>query len=287
MNINRRGFLKVIGITGAALATGTKLKAAPESKNATEFNGILYDSTLCVGCRTCEYECSKANNLPQPPDEVKGLRTTDETHRTVVNEYKTSKGPVYAKTQCMHCNEPACVAACLTQAMYKTKEGPVIWRAEKCMGCRYCMVSCPFDIPKFEYHSPNPKIQKCSMCYETRLQKGGIPACAENCPSGALMYGTRRELIREAEKRISEKPDIYNGEIYGDNEAGGTGWLYLSPVPFEELGLKTNLQKASYPALTKTFLYSVPTIFVLMPALLAGISQATKNNHLNEEENEK
>jgi Fe-S-cluster-containing dehydrogenase component len=287
MSINRRGFLKVIGITGAALATGSKLNAAPESKNVTEFHGILYDSTLCVGCRTCEYECSKANNLPQPPDEVKGLRKTDETHRTVVNEYNTSKGTVYAKTQCMHCNEPACVAACLTQAMYKTKEGPVIWRAEKCMGCRYCMVSCPFDIPKFEYHSPNPKIQKCSMCYETRLQKGGIPACAENCPSGALMYGTRRELIREAEKRISEKPDIYNGEIYGDNEAGGTGWLYLSPVPFEEVGLKTNLQKASYPALTKTFLYSVPTIFVLMPALLAGINQATKNNHLNEEENEK
>jgi len=287
MSINRRGFFKVLGVTGVALAAGKPLNAGTQAQSETEFHGILYDVTRCMGCRTCEYECASANNLPQPPDDVQGIRKTDETHRTVVNEFNTSKGVLYSKTQCMHCNEPACVAACLTQAMYKTKEGPVIWRGDKCMGCRYCMVSCPFDIPKFEYHSPNPKIEKCTMCFESKLQNGGIPTCAENCPNEALLYGTRRELIREARKRIAGQPDVYIDQIYGEREAGGTGWLYLSSVPFEELGLKTNIQKASYPELTKTFLYSVPTVFVLVPALLAGIHQATKTNQTKEQDHEK
>jgi Fe-S-cluster-containing dehydrogenase component len=167
--------------------------------------------------------------------------------------------------------------------MTKTEEGPVIWRGDKCMGCRYCMVSCPFDIPKFEYHSANPKIEKCTMCFETRVQKGELPACVENCPNEALMFGTRRELIVEARRRIYEKPDLYYNEIYGEHEAGGTCWLYLSPVPFKEIGLNTSIQKESYPALTKGFLYSVPSVFVLVPALLLGIQQATKKETLNTE----
>jgi Fe-S-cluster-containing dehydrogenase component len=203
--------------------------------------------------------------------------------RTVVNEYNTSKGTVFIKKQCMHCNEPACVAACLTQAMHKTKAGPVVWDGKKCMGCRYCMVSCPFEIPKFEYHSPNPKIEKCDMCFN-RLKTGEMPACATNCPNEALFYGTRRQIIHEARKRVVESPDLYTEYIYGEHEAGGTCWMYLSPVPFKELGVKTNIQKASYPELTKGFLYGVPTIFVLFPALLAGIHQATKNEKTTGEE---
>jgi Fe-S-cluster-containing dehydrogenase component len=178
----------------------------------------------------------------------------------------------------MHCNQPACGSACLTQAMTKTEEGPVIWRADKCMGCRYCMVSCPFDIPKFEYHSANPKIEKCTMCFDTRVQKGELPACVENCPNEALTFGTRRELIHEARRRIYEKPDVYVDQIYGEHEAGGTCWLYISPVPFKEIGLNTSIQKASYPELTKGFLYSVPSVFVLVPALLLGIQQATSKD---------
>ncbi len=284
MDINRRGFFKVLGLTGATLAIGTELNATPAQKTDKEFYGILYDSVRCTGCRGCEYDCSDANSLPAPPkpEEIKGKRNTDEKHRTVVNEFNTSKGKVFAKMQCMHCNEPACAAACLTQAMYKTKEGPVIWREDKCMGCRYCMVSCPFEIPKFEYFSPNPKIEKCTMCFETRIQNGEMPACAENCPEEALVFGTRRELIAEAHKRIVENPGKYVDHIYGEHEAGGTCWMYLSPVPFKELGLKTDLQKSSYPALTKGFLYSVPSVFVLIPALLLGLQQATKSNHLND-----
>ena len=180
----------------------------------------------------------------------------------------------------MHCNEYACTAACLTQAMYKTKEGAVIWWGEKCMGCRYCMVSCPFDIPKFEYHSANHKIEKCNMCYG-RLKDRKVPACVENCPAEALAFGTRKELIKEARKRINTNPDQYNDYIYGEHEAGGTGFLYITSVPCNELGLNTSIQTKSYPELSKGFLYSVLTVFVLWPAILPGIREATKNNRTN------
>ncbi len=285
MDLHRRDFFRFIGATGLTLAVGKELNAAPKSKSDPEFRGVLYDAARCKGCRGCEYDCAEANGLPEPPPnkEIKGLRKTDDKHRTVVNEFKTSKGIVYAKTQCMHCNEPACAAACLTQAMTKTKDGPVIWRSDKCMGCRYCMVSCPFDIPKFEFHSANPKIEKCTMCYETRVKKGELPACVDNCPNEALMFGTRRELIQEARRRMFEKPDLYYDQIYGEHEAGGTGWLIISPVPFKEIGINTSLQKESYPALTKGFLYSVPSVFVLVPALLLGIQQATKKDNPNNE----
>jgi formate dehydrogenase iron-sulfur subunit len=287
MTVNRRNFFKVLGVTGASLAIGRELAAAPKSTNSIEFSGILYDSTRCAGCQTCESACAEANGLPEPTGTIEAgvVRKTDESHRTVVNAFNSAKGEVYAKKQCMHCNEPACTAACLTQAMFKTKEGPVIWRGDKCMGCRYCMVSCPWDIPKFEYHSANPKIEKCNMCY-TRLSEGKIPACVENCPAEALIFGKRKDLIKEARKRINDNPAQYEDHIYGEHEAGGTGFMYLSSVPFNELGFSTSLQTESYPSLSKGFLYSVPTIFVLWPAMLLGLREATKNSHNNSERDE-
>ena len=289
MSINRRNFFKVLGVTGATLAIGNETVAKPSATEdeIKEFKAILYDSTRCVGCQTCEFSCAEAHNLPEPTGypEAGKIRKTDETCRTVVNAYETSQGEVYVKRQCMHCNQPACASACLTQAMHKTIEGPVIWREDKCMGCRYCMVSCPFDVPKFEYHSANPKITKCNMCFE-RQEEGKLPACVENCPGEALTFGTRRELISEARKRIAENPDTYYDHIYGETEAGGTSFLYLSPVPFEELGFNTKIQNSSYPALTKGFLYSVPTVFVLWPMILLGIHDATKNNHKKTDDNE-
>jgi formate dehydrogenase iron-sulfur subunit len=281
MGIERRDFLKLLGVTGLTLAVGNRASGLPKEEKNVEFNGVLYDSTRCKGCRGCEFDCAEAHNLPTPVKDVPAIRKTDETCNSVINTFETEKGKVFIKRQCMHCNEPACAASCLTKAMRKNKTGPVTWDGDKCMGCRYCMVSCPFDMPKFEYHSANPKIQKCDMCFE-RLKTEESPACVFNCPNDALMYGKRRDLIKEARKRIYEKPDLYVDHIYGEHEAGGTGWLYLSPVPFEQLGMNTSLQQSSYPELTKGFLYSVPSVFVLVPTLLMGIHQATKNNHLNE-----
>ena len=285
MDIKRRNFFKILGVTGVALATGKKLVAQPQPAETPEFYGILYDAARCKGCCGCEIDCADAHGLPYPEDvaELGVVRKTSEIQRTVINAKQTSKGTVFVKTQCMNCNDPACGTACLTQAMYKTKEGPVIWRGDKCMGCRYCMVSCPFDMPKFEYHSTNPVIQKCTMCYEL-IQQGEEPNCAYNCPNGALKFGTRRELLAEARKRIVENPDTYVDHIYGEHEAGGTGWLYLSPVPFEELGLKTDLQNSSYPALTKGFISSIAPVDILLPALLLGVYEASKSKNQNKED---
>ncbi len=276
MSINRRSFFKTIGITGLTIM-GVKASGAPASADDdTEFYGILYDSSICIGCQACEKACAKAHDLPEPEDEPEEgvLRKTSETQRCVINNYETSEGLVSVRNQCMHCNEPACVAACLTQAMQKTKEGPVIWREDKCMGCRYCMLSCPFDVPKFEYGSANPKIHKCDMCYD-RIKEGKQPVCVETC-GDALFFGTRRELIAEARKRIAEWPEMYIDDIYGEHTVGGTGYLYLSPVPHNELGFNLNLQTESYPSLTKSFLFSVPAVDVLVPSLLLGLHAATK-----------
>ena len=217
MKIDRRNFFKVLGVTGTTVALGGTLNAAPKNQKETEFYSILYDSTRCVGCQTCEFSCAEANGLPEPAEgpEVGVVRKTTDKSRTVVNAYKTSKGEVYVKTQCMHCSQPACAAACLTRAMDKTKEGPVVWNGDKCMGCRYCMVSCPFNMPKFEYHSANPIIQKCTMCYE-RIKEGKMPACVENCPAQALIFGKRRDLLKEARKRIVENP----GSVCGSHLRG-------------------------------------------------------------------
>ncbi|MEI7421774.1 MAG: 4Fe-4S dicluster domain-containing protein [Prolixibacteraceae bacterium] len=287
MGLDRRNFFRTVCVAGATLAVGNSFAAVKSDENAIEFQGMLYDSTRCLGCRACERVCAKAHNLPEATDELKAgvVRKTSESQRSVINNCITSKGEVFVKNQCMHCNEPACTAACLTQAMYKTKEGPVIWRGDKCMGCRYCMVSCPFDVPKFEFHSANPKIQKCDLCYD-RIKEGKIPACAEACPGDALTFGSRRELIAEARKRIFENPKDYVNQIFGEEVAGGTGLLYLSPAPFKELGFNTKLQNSSYPALTKGFLYSVPSVDVLLPPLLLAIYEATKNNKSKEEDNE-
>jgi len=281
--MDRRSFIKTLGVMGAATLPGKKL-FAEEAKEDKELMGILVDTTRCIGCQGCEEACAEANGLPKPnlddlDPEIKVK--TSVSQWCTVNAYETDVGEVYVKKQCMHCNQPACAAACLTKAMLKTEEGPVIWREDKCMGCRYCMLSCPFDIPKFEYDSPIPKIQKCTMCWN-RLKKNELPACVENCPMEALVFGKRKDLIEEANSRIYKNPDSYVHHIYGEHEVGGTGYLYLSAVPFEQLGFPTDLGTTPFPEFTKDFLYAVPVILTLWPPLLLAINRATKHKEENE-----
>jgi formate dehydrogenase iron-sulfur subunit len=282
MGIDRRSFLKVLGGGIAGAASGSILAPrtlrANVAPHSTEFVGVLVDTTRCVGCRSCEAACAEANHLPTPDTGDESVfekeRQTTVSQLTVVNRYKTEKGEVFVKRQCMHCNQPGCVAACLVKAMEKRKEGPVTWDTN-CMGCRYCMTSCPFEVPKFEYQSSNPRIQKCNLCWD-RLKKGEKPACVENCPEEALIFGTRKELIEEANRRIYQKPGEYLTHIYGEHEVGGTGYLYLSKVPFEQIGFRTDLGTTPYPELTKGFLYSVPLVLLLWPAFLIGVNTLTK-----------
>jgi Fe-S-cluster-containing dehydrogenase component len=203
------------------------------------------------------------------------VRQTSETQWAVINRFETDDGEMFVKKQCMHCGQPACSSACLTRAMQKTDAGPVRWRENKCMGCRFCMISCPFNIPKFEYDSANPRIQKCNLCWD-RLEEGEQPVCVEECPAEALTFGKRRDLIKEARRRIHEDPDDYIDHIYGEHEAGGTSVLYLASVPFEQLGFNIEVGTEAYPRLSAPFLYGVPVVLTLMPPLLLAVSQATK-----------
>lgn len=276
--MDRRSFFKFAGATGATIAAGSRTATAREpaaGEEKKEFLGVLVDTTRCIGCRACEVGCAEAHGLPVPDPAGDGaleaVRDTSTTQLTVVNRYDTDAGEVYVKKQCMHCWQPACASACLTNAMLKTEEGPVVWREGKCMGCRYCMVSCPFDVPKAEYERPDPGIRKCDLCWD-RLQAGARPACVASCPTDALLFGTKRELMEIARSRIYKHPDRYVHEIYGEHVVGGTGWLYLSAVPFEQLGFPTDLGNEPYPGYTRDFLYAVPTIDFGIPALLYGLA---------------
>ena len=281
--MNRRGFLKTVasaaGTAGGSLLLGSPARAK-ESRAATELMGVLVDTTRCIGCRSCEEACAEENGLPVPDIDSTGWddvfeerRNPSVTQYSVVNRFGGDE-EIFVKKQCMHCNQPACAAACLTKAMLKTDEGPVIWREDKCMGCRFCMLSCPFDIPKFEYDKAVPRIMKCHLCFE-RLKDGDEPACVEVCPEEAIVFGKRRDLLDEARTRIYTEPDSYVHSIYGEHEAGGTGWIYLAAVPFEQLGFNTNLETRAYPELAKGFLYSVAVVFLLWPPFLLGLSRAT------------
>ncbi len=286
--MDRREFLGLAGAATALAATGTAAASGSTgtSAGAPEFVGILVDTTRCIGCRQCEVACAEAHGLPVPdPRTDEALaehRDTTTTQWTVVNRFDTDRGEVFVKKQCMHCGQPACAAACPTNAMEKTHEGPIIWHGDRCMGCRYCMVACPFDIPKFEYMSPNPRIQKCIMCHD-RLQEGKLPACVEACPMDALTFGTKRELMEEARTRIYNHPDDYVHHIYGEFEAGGTDWLYLAAVPFDQIGFRTDLGSDTYPDYTREFLYAVPLVFLGFPPLLYGLSELTRRREGGEE----
>ena len=285
--MDRRQFFKASATFGAAALPLNSSRAEGVKENR-EFVGVLVDTTRCIGCRSCEVSCSVThdNFVPDIQNDraQESVRDTSEKQFTVVNRFKTEKGEVFVKKQCMHCWQPACVAACLVNAMVKTKDGPVTWDGDKCMGCRYCMISCPFDIPKFEYFEWNPRIQKCNMCHE-RLQEGKKPACVEICPSDALMFGPKRQLMEVARHRIYSHPDKYVHQIYGENEVGGSGWLYLSAVPFNQIGFRTDLGTTPYPEYTKDFLISVPLIEFGVPAFLLTLHMLTdRKEELRESE---
>jgi Fe-S-cluster-containing dehydrogenase component len=284
--MRRRTFLKVLGVAGA---TAAGIDAAADTSgpgSSAEPPGLLVDTTRCAGCRNCELVCAEAHGLPEPDldeDVFARERSPSESALSIVNRYETTAGEVFVKRQCMHCVQPACAAACLTRAMHKTPQGAVAWDVGKCMGCRFCMVSCPFDVPKFEYDSPAPRIVKCDLCID-RLREGELPACVANCPAEALAFGTRREMIEEAYRRINESPEGYVHRIYGEREAGGTTCLYLAAAPFEQLGFRTDVGSESFPSLTAGFLYSVPIVLTVIPALLLGLNRATRHDGDKEED---
>ncbi len=287
MAITRRKFLGWIG----AAAGSTALAAGRAHGSSTqEFNGypgsygVLHDVTKCIGCRKCEAACNEVNELPAPEKPFDDLtvmdtfrRTTDKAY-TVVNRFEgeTPEKPVFVKKQCNHCLEPACASACFVKAFKKDKSGAVSYDASLCVGCRYCMIACPFNIPAYEYNKAlTPRVMKCTLCLP-RLQEGKLPGCVEACPKEALMFGHREDLIKVARQKIQNYPDRYIDHIYGEREMGGTSWLYLSGAPFESIGMREDLGTTSAPELTSGALSAVPIVVGLWPVLLTGIYAINK-----------
>jgi formate dehydrogenase iron-sulfur subunit len=286
MEINRRDFLKfsTAGLGGLAAAEVTKVRGAMAS-NATEGErqrAMLYDSTKCVGCRACQEACKRHNKLPPDPTGYNGLydnpsqlsAKTWTLIKATGMEVSGKNGLIFCKYQCMHCLDPACVTACPVAAMQKRDDGPVIYYESRCIGCRYCMVACPFGVPTFQWDSPVPWIRKCLFCFD-RIDSGMVPACYEACPAGALKFGWRDELIAEARERIAGAPDKYINHIYGETEAGGTSWLYLSAVPFERLGLPV-LKSATIDVNAERAMGAVPPALLGVAAIMTGIYGITK-----------
>lgn len=271
----RRGFLKTAGAAGAAGVAAWVVPVRAAASPAADAAAVLVDTTRCLGCRTCEAACAEAHGLPVPEDElVPGVvRTTGPDRFTVVNAFASTAGDEvrFVKTQCNHCLEPGCAAACPVRALEKTPAGPVVYHAERCIGCRYCMLACPFEVPKYEYDKPAPYVRKCDFCAD-RQARGLAPACASACPAGALQVGRRADLLEEARRRIYAEPERYLHHIYGEHEAGGLSWLYLSDRPFDAIGLRTDVGERGFAELAQAALAVVPVVMTLWPPFLLALS---------------
>lgn len=283
IDLSRRDFLKAAGAVAAWTCVPKMLHGAAQGPVSSEKTAaVLVDLTRCIGCRACTRACRLQNHLREGGSDVPPLSSRmplawDEY--TVVN----TAGGRNIKQQCMHCIDPSCVSACPVAALYKHELGPILYRPERCIGCRYCMVACPFDVPKFEWDSGlTPEIGKCNFCASERLFRGGSPACAEACPTGALKFGTRSALLAEAHERLRAHPEKYIDHVYGENEAGGTSWVYLSDVPFETIGFKKNLPESPMPSFTWEVISRLPSIVGAL-ALLFGLVATSLSKKQKEE----
>lgn len=336
MALNRRDFLKTAAGGGLLLATrGMPAEASMPKELPPEAVGILYDATLCIGCKSCMVNCKTYNSVPNgalysegmknPPYEPFGPdnmwdAATDLSGKTLniikvykngtaVNKDTVKDGYSFVKQHCLHCITPACVSVCPVGALKKDPaNGVVTYTENRCIGCRYCQLACPFRIPRYEWSSASPQVRKCQLCHH-RYQEGKYSACCEFCPTGASIFGKVVDLRKEAQKRLTLKPGSdydfplqtvnakdsmrrpvskYENRVYGLNEAGGTQYLMLAGVPFNLLGFDKNLTQAYLPDLTWAYVSKIPS--VIAGVLIAGAatwaitSRKYKDNDKDKEE---
>jgi Fe-S-cluster-containing dehydrogenase component len=294
MTIDRRHFFKLATAASTVFATAEASASQPPDRDLEgDFDdayGVLVDTTFCLGCRKCEWGCNEANDVPRRARTEFDDKTVTAVHRrpdaaafTVVNQIAAppeTPQPVYAKVQCMHCNHPACASACIVGALRKHPEGPVTYDAEKCIGCRYCMVACPFQIPAYEFaRALQPRVMKCGLCADRVIKEGRKPACVENCPNEALTFGRRRELRALAHQKMVASPRRYLDHLYGETEVGGTSWMYLTGIDFARADLPP-LGSRPVPELTEKIQHGVFKNFVPPLALfgLLGLVMASQRS---------
>lgn len=306
MAMTRREALRKIttgtaSVVATGAATGIALSGVAHSEETPvlppEAVGLLYDATRCVGCQSCVAACAQANNQASgaPANRLYQIAyDLNSTTRNIIKLYRPTDGKSYSyvKQQCMHCVDPACVAGCMFKGLKKDpKTGVVSWNSKLCVGCRYCEIACPYHVPKFQWEGYNPRIVKCELCKE-RLAKGEQPACSSVCPVHAVIFGKRSELLAEAKRRIKESPGKYfQDRVYGEHEAGGTQCLYLSHVPFTNLGLP-DLPDESVPQKYLKWqkrVYSYLAVPAVVYASVVGVisgSWKEHQRHMEEEEKE-
>ena len=286
MSTDRRAFFKNIAAAATLTALPTAALAREKKKAPADAVGLLYDATLCIGCKTCNVACRQANDLP--PDTSgygEGLydapNSLNGSTKTVIQLYKEAEEQSFVKKQCMHCVDPACVGACMLGALKKGQFGVVSYDVNKCVGCRYCQAVCPFNVPQFQWTKVAPRIVKCELCKE-RLAEGKEPACTEVCPRKAVIFGKYTDLLDEAHKRLRENPNKYVPKVYGERELGGTQVLYLSHVEFEKLGFRFK-QEESVPHLQQSVSHGIYKGFVGPVALYALLGAVMFRNRKSEE----
>jgi len=258
----------------------------------TNANGVLVDLTKCMGCGSCVVACKMHNGNKWVDDRTdmwgrdrsapaigENAELADENW-TVIQKHRVpleGGGEVwrYVKKQCLHCKDPACVSSCFATAFKQTESGAVAYHPNLCVGCRYCMLACPFSVPKFQWDKPFPMLTKCSMCGD-RVANGDAPACVSVCPTNVMTFGKHADLLEEARKRIAAPGSQYVQHIYGQEEAGGTLWLYISDKPFEELGFRPNVPKHSIPDNTSNFMFATPKVGIVWFAILSVLYWFTK-----------
>jgi Fe-S-cluster-containing dehydrogenase component len=263
-----------------------RAEAAPAPVAPPDAVGLLYDTTRCIGCKACVVACADANGLPRDTAWSDGKWQApldlNASTKNIIKLYDGGTERAFVKEQCMHCLDPACVNACMLGALRKGERGIVSYDPTLCVGCRYCQMACPFNVPKFEWANAfTPKIVKCELCRH-RLAQGQEPACTEVCPREAVIFGTRADLLQEAHRRLTENPGRYVPRVYGETEAGGTQVLYLSHVDFEKIGLP-DYGPVPVPATQRSLQHTIYQGFIAPLALygvLAGV--LIRNRRRNE-----
>lgn len=284
MGITRRSALCGLITAGAAAVGLEPTSAAVLPRPQADAVGMLYDTTLCIGCKACVVACQDANGLPRDPTGIDARydAPVDLNYRAknVIKLYHDGDRRSFVKVQCMHCVDPACVAACMLGALRKSEFGIVTYNVDYCVGCRYCEVACPYGIPKFQWASATPRIVKCELCNH-RLAKGQEPACTEVCPRQAVIFGKRADLLTEAKRRLVENPGRYVQKVYGETDGGGTQVLYISHLPFDTLGFPA-LGDAPAADLARSVQHEVYKGFVAPVALFGVLGMIAFRNRAHE-----
>lgn len=306
MGMKRRDFLKAAGGAAVVAATGSA-QARGNLEVPPNAIGMLYDSTLCIGCKACVAGCKDANGMPTEGELWDAPRDLSSKTLNVIKAWTSGSGEhkdqeedgyAFVKRHCMHCVDAGCVSVCPVTAMRKDPEtGVVSHHPEACIGCRYCVYACPYNVPKFELEKAFGQIQKCQFC-QHRLREGQLPACVEVCPTGASLFGTREEMLEEAKRRVTLQPgEVYNyprltldsphrhekpapdykQHIFGEMEGGGTQVMHITGVDYRNLGLP-ELPEQSYASKSETVQHTLYSGMVLPGLLLAGLLVASKRN---------